>query len=186
MFLDIGLGIITAILFSFYFHFELSFLLVPAIIFSLLPDLDFVLYKVFDIHPEKGYKHRDLFHYPLLYSLVGFVAIYIFFNRWYPWLFLVISFLHFVHDSIAYGRGIKWLWPFSKDGYAFFYFYSRVNKKGLWQPVFIFNEEAIKKFDEKHGDEDWIKNIYLKFHPIAAIETLVFIISLLWLYFYTR
>ncbi len=76
---------------------------------------------------------------------------------------------------------MKWLYPFSNNSYAFLYEYSRVIKKGLWQWVFVFNEKNLDKWDEEHGDEDWIKNIYYRLHPIAAIEFGIFFIALIWL-----
>ena len=91
----------------------------------------------------------------------------------------MVSALHFVHDSIAYGRGIKWLWPFSKKSYAFIYLYSRIVKKGLWQAIFVFDKQYLEYFDKEHGDENWIENIYKKWHPIAIIEFSSFLLSLI-------
>jgi len=59
-------------------------------------------------------------------------------------------------------------------------------KSGLWNPIFIFNKESIVKFDEEHGDENWIENIFYKFHPIAVVELVVFVISLIVLMVYVR
>lgn len=178
MFLDIGLGIIFALIFHQSFNLGIGYLLFWGILFSLLPDLDFIIYKILKIEADKGYKHRDLFHYPLIYLSIGTLLAYLF-SKPLAWLFLAVSFLHFAHDSIAYGRGIKWLFPFKKEGYAFFYLFSRVNKRGLWKAIFVFDEKAIEKFDIEHGDEDWIKNIFYKLHPIAIIEFLVFFIALI-------
>jgi hypothetical protein len=178
MFLDLGIAIITSVIANEYFAVPLVPLIYFALFFSMLPDLDFIIYKIFKIHKDKGYKHRDLFHAPLLYLPIGFIIIF-FINETLAFIFLAISFLHFLHDSIAYGRGVKWLYPFSNNSYAFIYEYSRVVKKGLWQWVFIFNEKNLDEWDEEHGDEDWIKNIYYSLHPIAIIEFGVFFIALL-------
>jgi len=188
MFLDIGVGILAAI-FASYLYPGGNLLLFSAIgiFFSLLPDLDFIYYKLDKRKRlEKGYAHRNLFHLPLLYLPFGTLLVWMLFGNLWGLLFMITSFLHFIHDSIAYGRGVKWLYPFSNDSYAFIYLYSRVVKSGLWNPIFIFNKESIVKFDEEHGDENWIENIFYKFHPIAVVELVVFVISLIVLMVYVR
>ncbi|MCU0679441.1 MAG: metal-dependent hydrolase [Planctomycetes bacterium] len=181
MFLDVAFGIFTAIFLSSFHEADLTAVLIAGIIFSLLPDADFVIYKLLGIHQDKGYKHRELFHYPLLYLGAGYIVIYFIFGQIIAWCFLISTFLHFLHDSIAYGRGIKWLYPFSNSGYAFIYLFSRVNKKGLWQKVFIFDQAYTDWFDREHGDEQWIRHIFYDLHPIAIIEFSVFILAMIWL-----
>jgi hypothetical protein len=177
MFLDLAFGIITAIIISTRYQISLAPILYFSLLFSILPDLDFVIYKVFGIKQDKGYAHRDLFHYPLLYLPIGYLLLFKF-NTAIAVAFLVISTLHFLHDSIMYGRGVKWLFPFSKNSFAFIYEFSRVEKYGLWQWIFIFNDKNLDEWDEEHGDEDWIRHIYYALHPIAIIEFGTFIMSL--------
>ncbi len=182
MFLDFAFAILVSILANVFFDIPLASIIYFALFFSILPDLDFVIYKIFGIHQDKAYKHRDLFHYPLLYLPIGFFLLFLI-SKTLAFIFLVISVLHFLHDSIAYGRGIKWLFPFSKNSFAFIYLYSRVVKLGLWQWIFVFNDKNLAKWDDEHGDENWIENIYYKAHPIAIIEFSTFFTSLLLLYF---
>lgn len=184
MLLDIALGILVAVFLDIFFELNFFVVLFFSIVFSLLPDLDFIIYKILGIHEDKGYKHRDLFHSPLLYLPIGTILIYLTFGKIIAIAFLIISTLHFLHDSIACGRGIKWLYPFSQNSYAFIYEYSRIRRKGIWKPVFIFDEKYLKYFDKKHGDENWIENIYKSWHPIAIIETGVFVISIFILLIY--
>lgn len=188
MFLDIGVGILLAVYASLLHpDYDLSVLVAVSVFFSLLPDLDFIYYKLDKRKRfEKGYAHRNLFHLPLLYLSFGTLIIWVLFGNVWGMLFLAASLMHFVHDSIAYGRGVKWLYPFLDNGYAFIYLYSRVEKNGLWSPIFIFNEKSIPKFDDEHGDENWIENIFYKFHPIAIVELAVFLISLIVLITYVR
>lgn len=178
MFLDFAFGIIIAVALSLHYQTDIAPLIYFSLLFSILPDLDFIIYKVFKIKQDKGYKHRDLFHGPLLYLPIGYLLL-IFVSKILAIAFLIISILHFLHDSIAYGRGVKWLFPFSKNSYAFIYEYSRVKKWGLWQWMFIFNEKNLDQWDEEHGDENWIENIYYALHPIAIIEFGAFLISLI-------
>ena len=186
MFLDLAFGIIAAIIFSEHSGIAFFPLLVFGLLFSVLPDLDYVICRIFKINLDKGYKHRDLFHYPLLYLPLGFLLFSLAGSggRALAGLFLTVSLFHFLHDSIAYGRGVKWLYPFSKNYYAFFYEYSRTKKWGLWQWIFVFNEKNLDKWDKEHGDEDWLQNIYKSFHPIAVIEYVGFLAALIVLFFY--
>ena len=184
MFLDAAIGIFSAILISALYGAAIGRVLFFAILFSLLPDLDFLFYKLFKIQRNKGYKHRELFHYPLLYLPIGGIAVYWLLGQEFIILFLLTSFLHFVHDSLAIGRGVKWLFPFSSNGYAFLYLYSRTEPRGLRQPVFVFDRAYLEYFDREHGDENWFNNIYRGWHPIAIIELSVFIISVFALIFY--
>ena len=179
--LDFAFGIFATIFANHYYGVDIFPFILIALLFSVLPDLDFLISRIFKIHPDKGYKHRELFHYPLIYLPAGFLLL-LPFSKLIAVTFLIISFFHFIHDSIAYGRGVQWLYPFSKSSYAFFYVYSRVEKWGLWQWIWIFDEKTTKKFDEEHGDENWIQNIYYKFHPIVIFEFGVFLIALILLF----
>ena len=95
-------------------------------------------------------------------------------------LFTLCSIAHFIHDSIGLGWGIQWLYPFKKNYYQFFY---TVNKNANKSLVYSYKPEELDSLAEKYGDKDWFKNIYLKFHPYSIIEFLVFLISLVVLFF---
>jgi membrane-bound metal-dependent hydrolase YbcI (DUF457 family) len=186
MFLDIGVGILAAMAVASLFKTKLTLtLLLGGVCFGLLPDVDFIRYFFLEDKME-GYKHRDTLHLPLLYLPIGTVLVYAWFGQVLAVIFLIASFSHFFHDSMGIGRGIKWLYPFSRNSYAFLYMYSGSVPRGLWKPLFVFDEERIKQFDREHGDPDWLKNVYLKWHPFAIIEFSLFIISLLLLYLYAR
>jgi membrane-bound metal-dependent hydrolase YbcI (DUF457 family) len=148
MFLDFAIAIFITLIFDATFNTGVFPLLYWSLLFSVLIDLDFITHKLSKQQAERGYKHRDLLHYPLIVLSVGFIGIY-YVNEILAYTFLVIMFLHFLHDSIAYGRGIKWLFPFSKNSYAFFYLYSRTKQKGLWQWVFVFNESNLDAWDNE-------------------------------------
>lgn len=184
MFLDLGVAILTAVFFDYLFVVNFYLLLFFSLLISLLPDLDYVVFWLQGKHKAKAYKHRNLFHYPLLYLPLGFAIFYLLFNQIYALAFLFISFLHFVHDSIACGRRIRWLFPFTKNFYAFVYMYFGVRRRGIWKLLFVFNKKFLKIFDKKHADKNWLTNIYKKWHPIAVFETTVFIVSLAVLFFH--
>lgn len=187
MFLDIAIGIFSAIFVSSIFQSSPNFwLFFFAILLALLPDLDFLLY-----YPKRGdtkydCKHRDIVHYPLIYLPVGALIFWLLFGKIGASLFLITSFFHFVHDSIGIGWGIKWLYPFSKNNYAFFYLFSGRRKKGLRRLLFSFNQEDLGRYIQEHGDKDWVKNIYFKWHPIAIVEFVSFVISVIVMIIYLK
>src|SRR3989338_5710103 len=181
---DIGLGIFSTIFVSLIFQFELNFQFIfIAIIFSLLPDIDFLFHLKRKKSRQEDYRHRDISHYPLIFIPLGALTLLPFGMKW-SILFTITSFSHFVHDSIGIGWGVKWLYPFSKNNFAFLYLYSKKEKRGLRKVVFSFSEKELNYYAREHGDSDWIKNIYYKWHPIAIVEFLIFIVAIISLIIY--
>lgn len=187
MFLDIGVGILLAIFVSKLFSLPLTTgFLIGSIVFSLFVDIDCIFYLGRKETPRNFYKHRDLLHYPLLYIPLEMIIISFF---GLPWaiLFGFCSLAHFIHDSIGIGWGVQWLYPFSKNHYAFFYKYQSSRKEKLPKKIiYVWKHEDIDAIEEKYGDKNWIKNIYLRWHPYAIVEFLVFIFALIILYLYIK
>lgn len=187
MFLDIGSGIFSAIITSYLFNVDVStWLVLFSILWALFPDVDFLYFYPKRHDTKYDHKHRDIIHYPLLYLPIGTIFIWFIMGNVWAFAFFISSFLHFLHDSIAVGWGIKWLYPFSENNYAFLYLYSRKDKRGLRKLVFSFNKDNLPKYVDEHGDRDWVKNIYYNWHAIAIIEFIFFLISLTVLYFYVK
>ncbi len=183
MFLDIGIGILLSIWTSWFFRENLTFPLVLAgIAFALLPDIDFFVELI--KHGSVGGKiireHRELIHFPIIYIPVA-ILIYAMFGVMWAVLFSLAIFVHFLHDSIGIGWGIKWFWPFSKRSYKLF---SEKNGKFSYQLVVSWNPEELAEVAANYGDPDWIRNFYLRFHPVAIAEFSFFIISLIIFYLY--
>lgn len=187
MFLDIGAGIFTALFLSKINSVELNwFFVVAGIIFALLPDADYVFlsFKKKDLN-KSFLHHREMLHHPLLYIPIGTIIVY-FFSPIYAELFFLASLAHFIHDSIGVGWGVQWLYPFNKNHYSFLYLYKpSFNAKKLPTKLFYaFKHEEIDALDRDYGDPNWVKNIYFKLHPYGIFEIVVFIVSLIVLYFY--
>jgi len=190
MLLDTGVGIFLAILTSKIFLLPLSWWLVLlGIGFALLVDIDAIVSLTINRGVKKSYKHRDLFHRPLLFVPLGVLLIGIlmhFINNQLslPLIFLFATALiaHFIHDSIGLGWGIKWLWPFNKNNFSFFYQYN-AHRHGLpMQLIYVWKNEEIDNLEEKYGDPDWFRQIYLSLHPYGLIEIAVFIVALIFLF----
>lgn len=181
MTLDIGLGILFSILVSKIFNVELtSQLILVGMGFSLLPDLDvFVeLAKRGRIGGRVQGHHRELTHFPSTFLIVA-ILIYIYFGNIWAFLFSLTILAHFLHDSFGMGWGIQWLWPFSNRAYKFF-----SNKDGSFSKnlVVSWKPSELKETIKKYGDDHWLRNYYLKFHPLAIFEFLFLVFSLLVLY----
>lgn len=157
MLADIAIGIFSAFFTSYLFQVKPSFsLLLVGIFFALLPDIDFLIEWIRGRKPLGRFErdHRNLFHYPLFYILIG--SIFVFWFSWaYLFLFVINSLWHFIHDSIWVGWGVKWLYPFSKKRYKF--------DKPLKRP----------------GKENWIKEIYFRPTVVSITESLLFFSSLI-------
>jgi len=179
MFLDIGFGIILAIISAKIFNLEISsFLISSSIFFTLLPDIDFFieLAKRGKVGGRVLGEHRAITHFPLTFIPFIFL-IWLVFGNLFCFISFTGTFFHFLHDSVFLGWGIKWFWPFKNRTYKFF-----VNPKTGWwgkeKIIHSWDDKELEKICSEYGDPDWIKNFYLKPHPIGIIELLSFILSL--------
>ena len=179
MLLDIGIGILSAIVVSKTFAFTLTPLLVGlGIAFALLPDIDFIYTIVRrGLRDHRAIaKHRDLIHYPLIYLPLGVILAFAFGPQW-ALLFLMASVGHFIHDSIGIGWGIPWLWPFTNRNYSFLYRYAPPGKMLPKRVLYRWDRTRIDHLIEEHGDPNWLRNIYLKLHPFFLAELVGFVVA---------
>lgn len=180
-----SVGILSAIFVSHLFRIDLGWgLILLGLLFSLSPDLDTLFHlRKNRIDSHKGHDHRDLWHYPLLFIPIGTI-IFTYFSREYGLLFAITSFLHFFHDSIGIGWGVQWLYPFTRRHYSFFYHYDVYRNKLPKHLIYSWGHKEVDELSEKYGDKNWIRNIYLRWHPYAIVEFLVFVASLVCLFWY--
>jgi hypothetical protein len=175
MLADIGLGFIISIFASEYFDFALNpGFIVGCVIFVLLPDWDFWFYKVFKSKfSAKIHDHRDVAHYPVAYLILSLVVYFLFGHIWAT-SFFILTMLHFVHDSLGIGWGVKWLWPFSEKTYKFFS--QENNEFGL--KFFARSSQELEQAIQKHHDPDWFKTYYCRLTVISVLEAVIFIVGL--------
>ncbi len=181
MFLDIGIGILGAVLYTGIVDAPITpALLAVAVGFALLPDTDFIVawMRSRNVHAI-NHTHRDVTHYPLLYIPVGSLAVALLGGLPTAMLFAALSLLHFIHDSIGIGWGIQWAYPFSKKFYKAF---SEKDGRFSWRLLVAWTPSEQAEVERQAGDPSWLRNIYLRFHPIAIIELLFFIgaLAVLW------
>ena len=180
MFLDIGIGILLALVLGDAFNVELTRqILLFALVSSLLPDLDVLLYLSRGGKMDhKAHKHRSFLHYPLFYIFIG-LGLSVVLPFWGT-LFTLASLAHFLHDSIGIGWGVQWLYPFSSKYIALFVRYREDMPRTF---VCIWSPKEVEELSAKRGDKNWFKNIYIKLQPYAIVEILVFVIALVFLWF---
>ncbi len=178
MFLDIGVGILGALGFSSLFGVPFAWPLVGlGVLFSLLPDADFILHWA--MHRRIGqvnHRHRELLHRPLLYVPLGSVVVMACSDVRYAAFFAVLSLAHFVHDSMGIGWGIAWLYPLSPK---FFKAFSEPDGRFSWRLMVAWTPAEQDEVERLRGDPDWLRTIYLRMHPIAVIELLFFVAAVL-------
>lgn len=182
MFLDIGIGIIVAVFVRDFFPTDSFSLLVGvAIVFSLLPDLDFFLGWAKGWRGKNTHLHRSLFHVPFLYVLI--VGIFVWVVGGWSWsaLFVVLSLSHFLHDSVGIGWGVQWLRPFSSRWYKFL---SDKNGSFKYKKFLVsWSDKELLNFARQHGRDDWFENTYLRITPTVILEVAVFLFAILFFIF---
>lgn len=183
--LDIAFGIYLAIAANFILDIPLTaFTVMLLVLFTLSPDLDAVFYvikkgKMDDEH----HHHRNLMHYPLIFIPLGAVLITLMFGKEYAFLFVMASFFHFIHDSIGMGWGVRWLYPFSKKNFTFFYQFDIWNKLPR-KLVYSWSPDELRIMLREYANPNWVKEIYLKPHPYAIFEYVNFIVAIILLIYY--
>lgn len=183
MLLDIGAGIIFAILIAHWFGLSLSVkLILLGIGFALLPDIDapVELFMRGRLGGKTEGVHRELSHYPLVYIPL-IAGVWYFFGIAYGILFLLGVLFHFLHDSTGIGWGIKWWAPFSQRKHKFF-----SNKDGSfsWSHLFVsWEPKELQSTVAEHGNDNWFRDIYLRPSLTSIVELGGFIIALIVLYF---
>ncbi|MDB4940265.1 MAG: hypothetical protein JWO40_690 [Candidatus Doudnabacteria bacterium] len=184
MFYDIGIGILLSLGLANLFdtHLTASWIIL-GVVFSLIPDLDYLFHLQKGGSTKNAHEHRDYWHYPVVFIPFGMLLIALLANWHYAVLFLFATLLHFIHDSIGIGWGVQWLYPFNSNHYSFFYHYEPSDRRLARKNLYIWNHDEINTLSKKHGDDEWVKNIYFKLHPYGLIEYAVFIIALVILIF---
>ena len=179
MFLDIAVAVFSASFVSYAFDFPHSFLFVAvSILFSLLPDVDIVspyFVKVFT--GKKTYNHRTFLHYPIVHVGVGILISLISFP--YGVLYLVNTFLHFVHDTFFLGWGVVWLWPFKETRFKCF---PDRDGKITGIPLVTWEPKEDRALMERYDDPEWIRNFYLRPNIVAYVEYGAFLASIIFIH----
>ena len=186
MFLDIAFGLIAALGVSTALQIPLTWdLMILGPLFALSPDMDFLIHLGRGGSSKNDDRHREILHLPLIFIPIGMLGIAFLMNPVWALLFGICALGHFIHDSIGIGWGVQWLFPVTSDHYSFFYIYQPQHKEPHPKKVvYRWKNAEIEKLAELYGDPDWIRNIYLQFHPYALFEYAALIASVIEVFVY--
>ena len=170
MFLDIGVGILIGVFVGFFSESDVRLTLIIFGGFSaVIPDLDFLIYlskrnwKV----DEFTHEHRDLFHNPIIFSLGGGVIL-LFVNTDWSLIWAVATFLHFIHDTLQHGWGIRWGYPFDKR------YFTLASYSPQW---IIVTKEEQRKIAIQYGNPEWLREGYFQINPKLILELIFLAVS---------
>jgi membrane-bound metal-dependent hydrolase YbcI (DUF457 family) len=175
---DTGIGLILGVLLNSNTELNLLLCLIIGIFASLLPDLDFV-YKYLKTQKVPTTEHRDGLHYPLLVVPIA-GAIGWLFNPEIGIVLAIGTLIHFLHDSIGIGFGVKWLFPFKKNSYLFLFQIKTPNNLDMPKKrLYSLTDKERAVMISKYGYNDWIRFVYLKPNPWGMFEYSVLIIGII-------
>lgn len=185
MLLDIGVGIFLGIAFDLLSgQYDLNVFVVVGVLAALSPDVDFIYHILRGGTSKNDHRHRELLHNPV-FLLVGWLAVAGLTSPTLAWLFVAGATAHFLHDSIGIGWGVQWLVPLRTDHYTFFYRVHTADKpKPPKRLVYVWPNDKLDRLQSQYGDPDWFAHTYLKLHPFALVEMVVFALALVALYLY--
>jgi hypothetical protein len=181
--LDIGIGLLFGILLNVVSGFNYHLCLLIGVVACLLPDLDFVWPVVTRKYSYKK-AHRDGLHYPLLFiPTVGLVGALI--NPYIGAIFALGALVHFIHDTLGIGWGVKLLFPFNNVSYAFLHRAKSSTKEGMPQKMFYhWTDEERAQSMAKYAEPHWMQQIYFRPNLYGATEYIVLIIGTITSLFY--
>lgn len=150
------------------------------VIFSLLPDIDFIF-------KSKVFSHRGVIHTPIFYILICIILTAEDIPSNIIIAFIIGTMFHLFHDLFVLGRGVMILYPFSK--YRLKIFPDNGKDGYLKQKILWWNEEDTPKYAEHIGTENssgldnkhWIKIWYLRPNLFVVTET---VLAFLFLFVY--
>jgi hypothetical protein len=176
--LDVGVGLILGVLLNTQTDFNFEICLGLGVASTLLPDLDYV-WKLIRTKKLPHSEHRDGLHYPLIFvPLVGLLGWFI--DPSIGLIFTLGSLMHFIHDSIGIGFGIKWLYPFKKNSYLFlFQIKTPTNKTMPKQLFYSWNDEERAEMIRRYAYPGWIRFVYLQPNPFGIFEYSILVIGII-------
>lgn len=152
MFMDVGVGLIIAVLINMIFDpgNPNIYLVLFGAFAALAPDVDYLIYiaKYGNVKNRWTYLHRFLLHHPIPFVLSGTLLFSS--NKPFAVTWFCCTLYHFIHDTFG-AFGIRWLSPF----YGFF-----VDLSGESPYRIHANTEELAKVVSDYGNDDWKKNMY--------------------------
>ncbi|MBI4021941.1 MAG: metal-dependent hydrolase [Candidatus Andersenbacteria bacterium] len=175
MFFDIGIGLLVATIFGVATGSESPLLLLGiGVAGALWPDLDFSIWLARHKKVDHlAHRHRDLLHRPLALMPPLTLVVWLALGWQAGALFGITTVLHFIHDTIGHGWGIKWLWPLNNHYWCFRSFGGRPVRLYAWT---LAEQDELP---EKYGNRNWAKEVYSLSSPNLKKELYVLSVGVL-------
>ena len=176
--LDVGVGLLLGVLLNGLTNYDYGLCLAIGVTASLLPDLDY-LWKIIRTKSLPQSEHRDGLHYPILVvPILGLIGSAI--NPYIGLTLALGAFIHFMHDSVGIGFGIKWLFPFKKNSYMFlFQIKTPANIDMPKQRLYSWNDKERNEMIKRYSYPGWIKFVYFQPNPWGTFEYSFLLIGLI-------
>jgi len=176
--MDIGLGLIVGVILSQLTTLNYPVCLALGVASTLLPDLDYVWSLVVN-HRQPHSEHRDGLHYPLLLvPIVGLAGSLV--APVVGWVLALGTLLHFLHDSVGIGFGIKWLFPFRKNSYLFFFHLRTPASIDMPRKRFYSWDDAERnEMIRKYAYSKWIQYVYFRPNLFGMTEYAILVAGII-------
>lgn len=174
--LDIGVGLMLGVLLSSLTTLGYGWSLAIGVSATLMPDLDYI-WKAIRTKKLPNSEHRDGLHYPLIIvPLAGIIGLVI--NPHVGLILALGTLIHFVHDSVGIGFGVKWLFPFKQNSYLFlFQIKTPKNKNMPKQRLYSWSDKERSEMIRKYAYPNWITYVYLHPNVYGLFEYSIFAIG---------
>lgn len=160
MFTDLIIGLITGLTLVSLEGSQQSIILF-SLVFSILPDLDFLIYHSFYPIDRFSHKHRRILHLPLIYILIGTIILKVMNADMFLYIsFIFLSLWHFIHDTLSLGFGVQWFFPFTNRQYL--WGSDIKTSKKIFKKLYSDTPENIDTHADTHGDDNWAKKSFFK------------------------
>ncbi len=175
--LDIGIGLLLGIWLNSVSDIGYTASLFVGVVALLLPDIDFV-WQLVAKRKLPNTSHRDMLHLPLLF--IPLVSLFGFFVSPYIAAALALgALLHFAHDSVGIGFGVKWLFPFRENSYAVYHVHLPANQDMPRKRLYSWTDKERLATAQKCADPQWIRHIYFGLHPYGIAEYSVLLVGII-------
>lgn len=150
MFLHLTEGVVMAVLAGIFTGTDQKiFFVVFGALATISPDIDFIifLYRRRWKIDEFVHEHRDILHHPAQIVLIGGIIVWFLFGFDFCLLWIFAILVHFIHDSIFKGWGIRWI-PFDRR----YFILAKYSPKRI-----ISDLDEQRKIAIQYGDPKWFK-----------------------------
>lgn len=174
MFFDIGIGLVLTAIIGWATGATPSVLLITVgMIGSLWPDVDAIIWKLRGKKMDHlAHQHRDLLHYPLIFTPLLSMAVGWILGWQAGTLFAVATLAHFTHDTIGHAWGIRWFYPLDSRYWCYRSYGSQPTRLYAWTKT---TQDILCGL---YGNRTWMQQTYGQWNAPLMIEMSVLMAGL--------